>query len=152
VAPHRFLWRASGSGSEVSIALGGSIAIDEAAALWKRVTEVLERQRRLTQVRLDLSAVESMDGACMALLVHLRSERAKRHAACEFGGGSKELRKLLELHTRRRLRLRAPRRAVSGVEQLGAATVDTFRACIGVLDFFGEFVVAAATALKSPRT
>jgi phospholipid/cholesterol/gamma-HCH transport system permease protein len=152
VAPHRFLWRASSSGSELSIALGGSIAIDEAAALWKRVTEVLERQRRLTRVHLDLSAVESMDGACMALLVHLRSELAKRQAACEFVGGTNELRKLLELHTRRRLRRRAPRRAISGVEQLGSATVDMFRAGIGVLDFFGEFVVAAATALKSPRT
>jgi phospholipid/cholesterol/gamma-HCH transport system permease protein len=150
--PHSFLWTVSSRGSEVSIALGGSIAIDEAPALWKRVTEVLERERRLTQVHLDMAAVDSMDGACMALLVHLRSELAKRRIPCEFVGGSKELRRLLELHTRRRHRRRAPRPAINAVEQLGTATVAVFRSGISVLDFFGELIMAAVTALKSPRT
>jgi phospholipid/cholesterol/gamma-HCH transport system permease protein len=86
------------------------------------------------------------------LLVHLRSELMKRSASCEFVGGSKELRRLLELHTRRRIRRRAKRRPINAIEQLGQATVGAFRASIHVLDFFGQLLLAAASALKRPRS
>jgi phospholipid/cholesterol/gamma-HCH transport system permease protein len=148
-----FTWRASdSSGGHLQIAIGGSITLDEAAGLWKRVSEVLERERRITHATIDLSAVETIDGSCMALLVHLRAELAKRRVPCEFTGGTKELRRLLELHGRRRGRRRPRRRPRNAVEQVGHATTNMFSATLHVLDFFGELMVAAFTALKTPRS
>jgi phospholipid/cholesterol/gamma-HCH transport system permease protein len=152
VAPAKFRWQVSSENDVLTIGLAGTFSIEEAAALWRRVTEVLERRRRPARVSVDLSEVEAMDGACLALLVHLRAEYTKRHVACELVGGSPELRRLLELHGRRRLRRRPPRRAINAVEQVGVSTLGILRATVHVLDFFGEFMLAAFTALRVPRT
>src|SRR5437762_2044718 len=73
-----FTWRASSSESGLAIGIGGSLTMEEAAGLWKRVSEVLERERRFARVSVDLSQVESLDGSCLALLEHMRGELAKR--------------------------------------------------------------------------
>jgi phospholipid/cholesterol/gamma-HCH transport system permease protein len=147
-----FSWRSSSQGGGLAIGIEGQLTLDEAAALWRRVSEVLERERRFSRVTVDLSRVESVDGSCLALLVHLRSELGKRRVPCEFQGGGRELRKLLELHGRRRVRRRPRRLSKSAVEQLGEATSNLFHSVLQVLDFFGELVLAAATALKAPRS
>jgi len=151
-APNRFRWLLGGDGDQLTITLGGTFSIDEAAALWRRVSEALESRRKPASVRIDLSDVGSMDGACMALLVHLRTEYGKRRVQCEICGGSPELRGLLDLHGRRRLRLRSRRKATDAVEQVGVATIGVFSAVVHVLDFFGELVLAAFTALRVPRS
>jgi phospholipid/cholesterol/gamma-HCH transport system permease protein len=147
-----FTWRTATHAGGLAIGIGGSLTLDEAAGLWKRVTEVLERERRFAHVSVDLSQVASMDGSCLALLGHLRAELGKRRVPCEFVGHSREQRKLLELHGRRRLKRRARRRPKSAVEQVGQATLTMFQATLNVLDFFGELMLAAATALKRPRS
>ncbi len=147
-----FSWQSRFEGTELSIAIGGNITIDEAGGLWRRCTEVLERERRLTIARVDLSKVELMDGSCLALLVHLRTELRKRRVPCEFIGGSAELQGLLELHGRRRIRRRPRRRPQNAVEQIGHATVGIFASTLHVLDFFGELLLAAFTALRQPRS
>jgi len=147
-----FTWRVESEGGGLAIAIGGSLTLEEAAGLWRRVTEVLERERRFSRVSIDLSQVESLDGSCLALLVHLRAELGKRRVPCEFVGAGKEHRKLLELHGRRRLKRRPRRRPRNAVEQVGQASVNVFHATLHVLDFFGELIVAAATALKRPRS
>jgi phospholipid/cholesterol/gamma-HCH transport system permease protein len=152
VAQPGFSWQVTGTGDELAVAIAGSITIDQAAGLWKRVSEILERERHLSRVRIDLSGVDAMDGSCVALLVHLRAELGKRRATVEFIGGSKELRRLVELHGRRRVRRRAPRRPRNAVEQVGHATQSVFLSALNMLDFFGELLVAAFTALKRPRS
>jgi phospholipid/cholesterol/gamma-HCH transport system permease protein len=147
-----FTWRTVDQGGGLHITIGGSITLDEAAGLWKRVGEVLERERRFSRAEVDLAGVESIDGSCMALLVHLRAELAKRRIPCEFVGGSQELRRLLDLHGRRRIRRRAPRKPRNAIEQVGHATLNLFTATLHVLDFFGELLVAAFTAIKTPRS
>jgi phospholipid/cholesterol/gamma-HCH transport system permease protein len=147
-----FSWRATHQEDGIAISIGGSLTLDEAAGLWKRVSEVLERERRFSRVSVDLSEVESMDGSCLALLVHLRSELAKRRVPCAFVGADKEQLELLALHGRPRLKRWRRRRPNSAVEQLGQATLNVFHAALHVLDFFGELVLAAATALKRPRS
>jgi phospholipid/cholesterol/gamma-HCH transport system permease protein len=147
-----FTWRASDDAGALKIEIGGSITLDEAAGLWKRVSEVLERERRFSRAQIDLSQVESIDGSCMALLVHLRAELVRRRTPCEFVGGGPELRRLLELHARRRVRRRAPRRPRNAVEHLGEATVNLFSATRHVLGFVGELSIAAFTALERPRS
>lgn len=150
----RFSWQTSGAGGELNIALGGRITIDEAAAVWKRVADVLDldRSQRLKRVEVDLGDVQAMDGACMALLVHMQSELRQRRVECRIVRGAPEVQRLLKLYGRRRIRLRPPRRARSGIEHLGEATTRFFAATIGMLDFFGELLVTAFSALRHPRS
>src|SRR5688572_17989547 len=46
-----FTWQARSEAGAVTIAIGGKITMDEAGGLWRRITELLERERRMTQVR-----------------------------------------------------------------------------------------------------
>jgi phospholipid/cholesterol/gamma-HCH transport system permease protein len=149
-----FSWQTSGAGGDLNIVLGGSITIEEAAALWKRVADVLDldRTQRLKKVEVDLGNVQAMDGACMALLVHMQSELRQRRVECRIVRGTPEVERLLKLYGRRRLRRRPARRARSGIEQLGEATTRFFAAAVGMLDFFGELLVTAFSALRSPRS
>ena len=148
----RFSWQASLSPGELSIALGGRITLDEAPALWKRVSEVLDRVLKLDRVRVDFSQVEAIDGACIALLTHLQSELRRRRIACDLEGGTPEVQGLIKLHSRRRLKRRPPRRPRRLLDQVGAATADLFAASLEVLGFFGQLVRAAGHALKNPQT
>lgn len=151
-AAPRFSWSASLSEAELRIVLAGHITLDEAAVLWRRVAEVLERGRSYQRVLVDLTPVEVIDGACLALLVHLRSELRLRRVACELEGGSAEVRRLITLYGRRRVRRRPRRRARNLLTQLGEATAGFFRDAVGVLDFFGELLRAVAQALRNPHT
>lgn len=148
----RFSWNTKGSGGQLQIALGGSITIDEAAALWKLVADVLDRARPLTRVDIDLSGVGVMDGSCMALLTHLQSELQHRRVTCQMVGGTAEIRGLLKLYGRRRLRRRPRRRPRSSIEQIGHATAVSFAAAVQMLDFFGELLRSGFSALRHPRS
>ncbi|HKO90174.1 MAG TPA: STAS domain-containing protein, partial [Polyangiaceae bacterium] len=147
----RFSWQSSLSPGELRIALGGRITLDEAPALWKRVAEVLDRVLRLERVRVDLSRVETMDGACLALLAHLESELRRRRVVCELAGAPAEVQRLLDLHRRHRRR-RPVRRPRHLLEQVGAASAELFVATLEVLGFFGQLVRAAGHALRKPHT
>ena len=137
----------------LSVDLGGAITLEEAPALWIRVSEALERSAGKRQVKVDLSGVESIDGACMALLTHLRSELKTRGIECDLRGGSPAVRRVVELYGgRRRLRARRVRRGRNAVEQVGQATIDFFGEVVSVLDFLGQFVASVWQALKHPRS
>lgn len=148
----RFTWDAAASGGGLQIAIGGHITLEEAPALWKRVAEVLDRVLRLEYVRLDLSRVQEIDGACLALVVHLQSTLVRRRIPCELQGGSPEVRRLVALYSRRRVRRRPGRRPRSVFEQVGQGTVDVFAAVRDGLSFFGELLRAVLHALKNPSS
>jgi len=147
-----FSWVATTSPGQLHIALGGRISIDEAPALWKRVAEVLDRLLRFERVQLDFAEVQSIDGACLALLVHLQTELKQRRIACELVGGSPEVRRLIKLHGRPRLRRRPGRRPQSAIEQVGQATFGAFGDALSVLDFLGEFLTSVVQAVRNPRS
>jgi phospholipid/cholesterol/gamma-HCH transport system permease protein len=148
----RFTWQATTSAGGVRIAIGGRITLEEAPALWKRVAEVLDRVLRPEHVRVDLSGVEEIDGACLALVVHLQSTLARRRIPCELEGGSPEVRRLLALYSRRRVRRRPARRPRSVPEQIGQGTVALLAAVRDGLSFFGELLREVLHALKNPST
>jgi ABC-type transporter Mla MlaB component len=103
---------------------------------WKRASELIDELGDKQRVQIDNSAVEVIDGACMALLVHLRGELKIRHVHCEFTGGSPVVRAIVDLYGgRRRPRVRRRRRPHNAVEQVGQATVELFRECRSVLEF-----------------
>ena len=148
-----FTWRTTEMPDGVRVELGGQITIAEAPALWKRVSELLEGASDTRRVQIDNTAVEVIDGACMALLVHLRSELKARRIHCEFTGGSPAVRRIVDLYGgRRRPKARRRRRAQNAVEQVGQATIDLFREALSVLDFLGQLVSSAWHSLRRPRT
>jgi phospholipid/cholesterol/gamma-HCH transport system permease protein len=149
----RFTWSTRGAPGEPEISLAGRITLDEAAALWKRVAEVLDPAQRLQRVTVDLAGVNEIDGACLALLVHLQSELGRRRVRCELRGARPDVQRLIALYARRRrLKRRLPRRPRSVLEQIGEATTEAGGALLAALDFLGELVMATLHALRNPRT
>jgi phospholipid/cholesterol/gamma-HCH transport system permease protein len=141
----------SESADALVVTLVGQFTIDEAPSLWKRVGDVLDHgARRL--VRVELGGIVTIDGACMALLVHLRNELATRGVRCELSGGSPAVRHIVELYAGRRPpRARRKRHPRSAVEQVGDASVRVFEEIVAMLDFLGQIVVAAGDTLRHPR-
>jgi phospholipid/cholesterol/gamma-HCH transport system permease protein len=149
--PH-FTWQVTELPEGVRVDLGGPITIEEAPALWKRLSELLEHSAGKTRVQIDNSGVTTIDGACTALLVHLRSELKARHVHCEFTGGTPAVRRLVDLYGgRRRPKARRTRRVPSAIEQVGRTTVAIFAELVSVLDFFGRLVRAAWFSVRHPR-
>jgi len=147
----QFTWHVTELPDGVRVDLGGPLTIEEAPALWKRLTELLESSTSKTRVQVDNSGVTSIDGACTALLVHLRSELKARRVHCEFTGGSPAVRRLIELYGgRRRPKARRARPADNAVEQVGRATVAMFAELVSVLDFSGRLVRGAWFSLRHP--
>ena len=98
----QFTWQVTELPDGVHVALGGQITIEEAPALWKRVSEMLDQIGSKKRVQIDNGSVEVIDGACMALLVHLRSELKARSVHCVFTGGSPAVRRIVDLYGGRR--------------------------------------------------
>jgi phospholipid/cholesterol/gamma-HCH transport system permease protein len=148
-----FVWRSEHGADGTRVELGGRITIAEAAALWKRVTDLVESSAGVPHVVLDFDHVELIDGACMALLVHLRNERARSGGRTDFTGGSRDVRRVIELYARRRRsRERRRRRPQNTVEQVGQATLNVFAEAVSVLGFIGELAASTWAALKRPRS
>ena len=151
----RFTWeRSETNASTARIALGGQITIDDAAALWKRLSETLAQIEGLEQVEVDLAGVQRIDGACMALLVQFRTDLRGRKVRCEFTGGSPEVRRIVELYGGRRKtrHTRAKRRPVSAVAQVGTATLNVIDEAKQLLDFLGRLVASTVHVLRHPKS
>jgi phospholipid/cholesterol/gamma-HCH transport system permease protein len=149
----RFSWSTRGGPGELEISLAGRITLDEAPALWKRVAGVLDPAQRFQSVTIDLAGVNEIDGACLALLVHLQTELSRRRVRCELRGAHPDVQRLIALYARRRrIKRRLPRRPRSVLEQIGEATAETGDALLAAFDFIGELVMATLHALRNPRT
>lgn len=133
------------------ITLGGNIEIDEAPALWKVVTDLLLRTTLPKHVQVDFVEVDKMDGACLALIVHLSAELRRRRIRCELVGTKPELVKLIQLHQKTRLRRRPDRKPLSAVQQVGQATANGLETTRAALGFFGDLLVTLGRSLRDPR-
>jgi len=150
----RFTWERGGTEQAQRIELGGTITIDDSAALWKRVGESLEELKTARSVEIDLSRIRVIDGACMALLVHFRGDVRARGVSCEFVGGTPDVERIVDLYGghKKAKRRRATRTPTNAVEQVGEATISVFKEIRQILDFFGQLVVSAILAVKNPKT
>lgn len=150
----RFSWSSESHGESYRIALGGDVSLDDAGALWKRITETLNTLPDVQHVEIDLDKVQEIDGACMALLVHLRATLIGRRVRCEFVGGAADVNRVLQLyggHAKPKRRRRSRRRR-SAIEQLGEATSSVISEAKQLLSFIGELWLSALGALKRPRS
>jgi phospholipid/cholesterol/gamma-HCH transport system permease protein len=151
----RFTWeRVEKSPETLCIELGGRITIDDAAALWKRISETLAHVEGVQQIDVDLSQIQLIDGACMALLVQFRTDLRDRKVRCEFAGGSQEVRRIVELYGGRRKprHARAKRRPVSAIAQVGSATLNVLDEAKQMLDFLGRLVASTVHVLRHPKS
>jgi phospholipid/cholesterol/gamma-HCH transport system permease protein len=148
-----FTWNSETSDGKVAVTLGGRASIADAPEIWKRVTQLLEEEAaEANRVTIDLQAVQGMDGACVALLVHLQFELKRRRLNCEFQNANDELSSLLKLHRRRSARRRAPRPPRGVLDQIGEATVASFLVVQSALSFFGDFLVTSVQQLRHLAT
>lgn len=151
----RFTWeRTQTSPSHARIELGGQITIDDAPALWKRISETSAHVEGLQRIDLDLSGIVMIDGACMALLVQLRTDLGGRHVKSEFVGGSQEVRRIVALYGGRRKtrRTRAKRRPTNAIAQVGTATLHVIEEAKQILDFLGRLVTSTLHVLRNPKS
>ncbi len=151
----RFTWeRVDTSPTSARIELGGRITIEDAAALWKRISATLTHVEGLQNVEVELSQIVLIDGACMALLVQFRTDLRSRRVGCEFGGGSQEVRRIVDLYGGRRKtrHTRAKRRPVSAIAQVGGATLNVVGEAKQIQDFFGRLLVSTVHVLKHPKS
>ena len=151
----RFTWQQTAiDDTSARIELGGSITIDDAAALWKRISETLVHVEGLRKIEVALGRVQMIDGACMALLVQFRTDLRARSVVCEFSGGSEEVGRIVHLYGGRKKvgRTRAKRRPRSAIEQVGTATLAVFGEAKQILDFMGRLVASTWHVMRHPKS
>ncbi|HYP89755.1 MAG TPA: MlaE family lipid ABC transporter permease subunit [Polyangiaceae bacterium] len=152
----RFSWTNVDEANDVlRIELGGSLLIDDAAALWKRVNETAAHELDGKRgAKLDLAKVIKIDGACMALLAQFRNELRLRGINCEFVGGSGEVRRIVDLYGgRKKVRARrAKRRPLNAVEQVGGATLSVLAEMKQILNFIGELTASTLHVIRNPKS
>ena len=151
----RFTWESVEASPTIArIELGGRITIDDAAALWKRISETLATIDGAQTIEVDLSRIQMIDGACMALLVQFRTDLRTRKVRCNFEGGSEEVRRVVDLYGGRRKprKARLKRRPVSAIAQVGGATLGIIEEARQILDFLGRLVISTLHVLRHPKS
>ena len=136
----------------VTLRLSGTLTFIDASSLWTQL------QARITPtmkeaVQIDLSAVKSIDGGTMALLVQTSWDLRAEGGECEFVGATGHVQKILELYQGDAKPNKRPKqKPVSAVAQLGQATYDVFIEIQLVLAFLGRMILAVAGVIRRPST
>lgn len=135
------------------VPLAGQLTLAGAAETWRTLHGLVHDVPKGSRVALDLSAVESIDGGSMALLVQLRAELAARGVRAELTGATGAVQALLHLYAGDVAPLR--RRVVrteGTLEQIGRGTVDFFLEAQRILGFLGDMLLSAVGLLREPKT
>jgi phospholipid/cholesterol/gamma-HCH transport system permease protein len=148
--PRGSRWRPT---PDTSFALSGRLTLAEAAATWKDLRSRAQAIAAGQSVALDMSAVESIDGGTMALLVAWRAELAARGVHAELTGAGETVQALIHLYDGD-LAASTPERPVAEgtLAQIGRATIDFFLETQRVLGFLGDMVLSALGLLREPKT
>jgi phospholipid/cholesterol/gamma-HCH transport system permease protein len=134
-----------------SIALRGELHLREGARLWRELHA--RKPARGSRVDIDMSQVESTDGAAAALLASYRAELADHGVECQFVGVTDAVRDVLSLYDDgSKLRARRRRKPRGSLEQIGEATIAVALEAQLVIAFFGQMVMGGLNAFRAPRT
>lgn len=134
------------------ILLSGVLRTRDAAAIWSALRTAARDVRPGAHVDLDLSAVPSVDGDVMALLVEIRSHLAARGSEAALTGMRAPVAKLAQLYAPDRSSepaTRAPPESV--VAQVGTATLAQVSRLEETLDFLGSLVLAGVGRKRRAR-
>lgn len=149
-----FRWETQAENDLHQIALGGRITLKEAPAFWNHICRTLATVGAAREVRVDLARVDTIDGACAALLAHLRTRLRSRRIECEFVGGADDVQRVMGLYggKKKTKRPRHKRRRTNAVAQIGRGTLAVLGEAKQLLDFTGRLVVAAIGVVTRPSS
>lgn len=149
-----FSWEAQQQRDVHQIELAGRITLKDAPVFWNHICQTLATVRAAREVKIDLARVDTIDGACAALLAHLRTRLRSRGVECEFVGGADDVQRVVGLYggNKKTKRPRHKRRRTNAVEQIGRVTVAVLGEAKQLLDFTGRLVVSALGAMKRPSS
>lgn len=133
-------WRVDADTDVTIVKVSGVLDIDRAPRLWAKVNALLEGAPA-PKIVMEVSGLESMDSACVAIVVHLQRQFEKRGGKLELKGANPDLQKLYALHVRKRRHRRKDRKPRGVLNQLGQATVDVWAGFRDVCAFIGELCV-----------
>lgn len=135
------------------IRLRGVLGFAEAAPLWIELRKLETSATRGQTLDFEMSRVERIDGAAMALLACLRTELQQRGVKSEFVAANARVQGIVHLYGGDLAIVRLKRRRPIGtLDQLGRSTLAILGEARLVLAFFGEMVISAAHVLRSPRS
>jgi phospholipid/cholesterol/gamma-HCH transport system permease protein len=141
--------------SEGTLRLTGSMRMPAASSIWRALRRISSDQETPlgNELNLDLSGVQTIDGAVIALLVAFQADLTSRGIRSEIVGASETVRPLVELYEDGVAPARRPRRKPeSAIEQVGRATLRIGAELKAVISFFGEMVIAAVSLARRPRS
>ncbi|HEY6561916.1 MAG TPA: MlaE family lipid ABC transporter permease subunit [Polyangiaceae bacterium] len=153
MAPAFNVQRVEAGPRRVRFEISGALKMTDAPLLWSTMNDACRRVRRRNSVVFDVSGLSSVDGASMALLVHLRGRLSRRKVSTEFVGATGQVEEMIRLYggdTKPKPRQRP--RAESTFEQLGRSTLDVLREIQLVLAFLAQLLLAAGRAVRAPRS
>lgn len=133
--------------------LSGTLTFAEAAPSWVRWSASLARVQRGQRFDFDMSRVDEIDGASMALLVALRAELHRRGVRSEFIGAPQQVQRIIQLYSGDVKVGPLPHRRAPGLlDQLGSSTLSVLGGFREVFGFFGDALVAVLTVVRRPRS
>lgn len=140
--------RAEGDVPEVR--LEGKLALAGAATLWR---DLRASRHAGADLRVDLSSVESIDGAAAALVVQTQWDLETSGGRCTIVGGPDTVRKILALYQGEAApQKRQKERAQGTLDQIGSATYAALVEAQLVFAFLGSMVLTLGGVLRRPST
>jgi phospholipid/cholesterol/gamma-HCH transport system permease protein len=132
--------------------LRGSVTFPEAARLWSDLCRAAASLAPERAARVDLSGVERMDGAAMAVLVHATDALRARGVDARLEGASNEVAELVRVYQSGDATVSAPPARPGLLLRVGHATHAALGELVAGLAFMGAVVAAAGQVLRHPRT
>ncbi len=144
--------RETEAGGVVVLRLEGKLVLLDAAALWSEL-QAFAKPEIPGELRVDLSKVESGDGAAMALLVQAKWDVLASGGKCEISGATGSVQKILALYERDMAPPGAPEpRAVGFLSRVGDATLAMLVEVQLWLAFLGSMMVEIGGILRRPKS
>jgi phospholipid/cholesterol/gamma-HCH transport system permease protein len=152
-APPFAIERVARNEAEAELRIAGGLHFAEAARLWAELRKFEVEAAAGQTLDFEMSKVQSIDGAAMALLACMRGELHQRGVKSEFVGASGHIQEVIRLYRGDvRVAMLAPQKPLSTLEHLGRATVDVLVEVQLVLAFLGQMLVDGWGVLRAPRT
>src|SRR5262245_18331861 len=144
--------RADAGGGRLALKLAGAFPSTVVPSMRRRVHELAGAPT--APIDLDLSAVETMDGSTMAVLLQLRAELAHGGRTVRVVGAHDAVARLYELYdaAERRPSLQEKRTRTSTLEDVGEFVVEFGEGVNHHLDYLGNLLDAAMATVRRPAT
>jgi phospholipid/cholesterol/gamma-HCH transport system permease protein len=143
--------RADSEGCVISVS--GDLGFTDAAPLWNQLRKALDGLTAGAKVRIDVSGIGTVDGSCIALIVHVKRELEERGIDADFTGAKGAVAELIhvfrgDVHVGPRKK----RRPEGTLSQIGRGTIQFFVSVQEVLGFFGFMVWSFFGIIRAPKT